>query len=603
MSDWTKPTIDSLHLDVIDEQKQNAEDAATLFDTRRTAATNIPMYAKRWNHLADKFEYWNGTAWVDLATVFGVKVQAAELADNATNADNANTLQGKAASAFLERSGGTMTGPTSMDATLTMNTDAPIRPAAGPAGGIHFPTNAYGGTGDTASITLEQKTGEDQTLTIRTTDDVNDTVNVETPAATGLQHNGNTVWDSGNDGPGSGLNADLLDGKDESAFAPAVHSHADVSGNAATADKWNTARTVALSGSVTGSASVDGSVNVTISTALAADTIGATHLQANSVGASEIAANAVGASEIAANAVGASEIAAGAVAAGKLKTTYQTMSGTANTINDPRVVKVAAVGGYYHFGSSLVWSNVTRSNIGVSVDFGRGTQSTSAVNIAHLGAWNSNSYSSVNYGVLLYARTRYIQASPPYDLGDGEIPLFIFALVENTTGNIDMISASPDAPWHHNGPTNTMADFYDKKGVGYQNRKLITPEISKLKGRERVEAIATLKTNPVEVTQAIKQQDMPLLPHPFIDTPLDNHTVVLLDPVADLTLQLFEYHEVGENINELLHEGYLKIGNESCGRCGPPGVLDVSCKWKKTTTKTTSKKSSKKNSKKKGKKK
>lgn len=50
-------------------------------------------------------------------------------------------------------------------------------------------------------------------------------------------------------------------------------------------------------------------------------------------------------------------------------------------------------------------------------------------------------------------------------------------------------------------------------------------------------------------------------------------TVVLLDPVADIQYQLAELQSAGESISELLHDGYLTIGNESLGRCCPPGVL------------------------------
>ena len=45
----------------------------------------------------------------------------------------------------------------------------------------------------------------------------------------------------------------------------------DTTGNAATATKWETARTLTLSGAVTGSASVDGSGNVTLATTATAD--------------------------------------------------------------------------------------------------------------------------------------------------------------------------------------------------------------------------------------------------------------------------------------------------------------------------------------------
>ena len=158
----------------------------------------------------------------------------------------------------------------------------------------------------------------------------------------------NEIWHSGNDGSGSGLDADLLDGNHASAFAPASHTHDDryyteseadsrfvnvtgdtitgtlttanltigsgnrikfanndyiryddangvgrfhfdsdggtnnasvqaatfvgaLSGNASTASKWTTARTLSLSGDASGSVSWDGSANATLSVAVADD--------------------------------------------------------------------------------------------------------------------------------------------------------------------------------------------------------------------------------------------------------------------------------------------------------------------------------------------
>ena len=74
------------------------------------------------------------------------------------------------------------------------------------------------------------------------------------------------------------------------------------------ADQLTTARTISLAGNVTGSVSFNGSSNVSITTALAANSVGASEIAANAVGSSEIATDAVGASEIAANAVRASEL-------------------------------------------------------------------------------------------------------------------------------------------------------------------------------------------------------------------------------------------------------------------------------------------------------
>ena len=73
------------------------------------------------------------------------------------------------------------------------------------------------------------------------------------------------------------LNADLLDGFSTSQTATAntvvvrdssAKVVSDLTGNAATATKWQTARTLTLTGSVTGSVSVDGSGNVSMETSI-----------------------------------------------------------------------------------------------------------------------------------------------------------------------------------------------------------------------------------------------------------------------------------------------------------------------------------------------
>jgi hypothetical protein len=98
--------------------------------------------------------------------------------------------------------------------------------------------------------------------------------------ATGFKVGTNNVWHQGNDGTGSGLDADLLDGQHGAFYQNASNLTAGtvptgrlsgtynigISGNAATASKLATARTIALAGNASGSASFDGSGNVTINT-------------------------------------------------------------------------------------------------------------------------------------------------------------------------------------------------------------------------------------------------------------------------------------------------------------------------------------------------
>jgi len=189
---------------------------------------------------------------------------------------------------------------------------------------------------------------------------------------------------------------------------------------------------------------------------------------------------------------------------------------------------------------------------------------------------------TANGTTTVYAQQSYIQASPPYDLGDGLIGQFIFAIINNTTGAIESVYSAPEAPWHNNGPTDIRADFYDASGRGWrwQDVRETTWEPDGM--GDYTPRIQTVGREQIEITQAIKQADMPLIPHPFTGNDLTGKTVVILDPVADLTWQLADMHEQGVSPNELLHDDYLRIDNIALNRQGPPGVMVVPCKWKLT---------------------
>ena len=78
--------------------------------------------------------------------------------------------------------------------------------------------------------------------------------------------------------------------------AAASHSHSNyltTSGTAAAASKLATARTISLAGDVTGSANFDGSANISITSNIAAGTVGANELASNAVTNAKIAADSV----------------------------------------------------------------------------------------------------------------------------------------------------------------------------------------------------------------------------------------------------------------------------------------------------------------------
>jgi hypothetical protein len=189
-----------------------------------------------------------------------------------------------------------------------------------------------------------------------------------------------------------------------------------------------------------------------------------------------------------------------------------------------------------------------------------------------------------------FARQRYFQASPPYDLGDGVVGLFIFAMINNTTGKIESVYQAPEAPWHYNGKTDIRGKL-DADGKKYRLRKnmenmpfsLSDIKNDKVKLKKYIDAFTSAETVKELITQEICQLDMIDIPHPFISNNLTGKTVVMLDPVCDLNHQLQEMSRHDEfDLNQLIHDEYFTIDNSDIGRVSPNGVLVPSFKWKKT---------------------
>lgn len=60
--DWNKPTITDLYTDVLNQLDERLDDSATLFVS---TSTNQPVGSMRYVRASNKFQEWNGTAWVD----------------------------------------------------------------------------------------------------------------------------------------------------------------------------------------------------------------------------------------------------------------------------------------------------------------------------------------------------------------------------------------------------------------------------------------------------------------------------------------------------------------------------------------------------------
>lgn|ERR1039458_1924301 len=164
------------------------------------------------------------------------------------------------------------------------------------------------------------------------------------------------------------------------------------------------------------------------------------------------------------------------------------------------------------------------------------------------------------------AQQQYVNASPPFDLGDGEMAGFIFAVV-NKVGEIISTYIADVPPWAYNGPTSLKADFTHPV-TGKKFRRVAKRTLDEIIGG------APFEHELQEITQAIKNADMPLIPHPFGDCG-EGETIVLLNPRDDKLAAIMEHHGNGgaDEVLDALHSGKIYAGNEFLrGMKGPPGV-------------------------------
>ena len=178
------------------------------------------------------------------------------------------------------------------------------------------------------------------------------------------------------------------------------------------------------------------------------------------------------------------------------------------------------------------------------------------------------------------AQHRYVQASPPYNLGNGDVPLFMFALVDSL-GKIRATYVAPEPPWAYNGPTDIRADYY-RDGKCFQKPRLNAQQRLDLRDPEKRDAVLTALAvaEDAEITHAIKNEDMPLIPHPFIANALTGLTVVLLDAVCAFGDQMATLHNAGASVCELLYGGAVSIDNTPLDALTPQGVISCSASWK-----------------------
>jgi len=135
-------------------------------------------------------------------------------------------------------------------------------------------------------------------------------------------------------------------------------------------------------------------------------------------------------------------------------------------------------------------------------------------------------------GQTAYAEWQYFAASPPYDLGNGEVNGFIYLKFDIVTGSIVSTSIAEDPPWYGNTGKKTT---------------------DKLAGMDKI-------------------------PHPF-RTIKKEHKVFMVDPMSDLVRELILLRGEGADVAELFYSGEIQL-IKPVERSMPPGVVAYKCKWK-----------------------
>lgn len=254
---------------------------------------------------------------------------------------------------------------------------------------------------------------------------------------------------------------------------------------------------------------------------------------------------------------------AGSIGQAQLKSA----SGTVSTLSSSYVV-LTLPGGAYGFFPQIY--NAGSDAGSTARAWGAETSTNSDTGLALIALKCVTSFSDP-----AVAEQRYIQSSPPYDLGDGDVPLFAFAAMDSCGGTLATYVA-PDPPWANNGPTD-IAPHYYRGGLGYRRGRALDAAAVRARG---LGAVTDAEWVEIAVDAAFKNRDMARIPHPFRDG-LEGATPVLLDPVSDLTHAIAALHAEGESVSALLHR-YLVIDNEPLARAAPPGVLPVRARWKET---------------------
>lgn len=282
------------------------------------------------------------------------------------------------------------------------------------------------------------------------------------------------------------------------------------------------------------------------------------------------------------NSVGEAQIDAGAIHKSELDTTSTEASSSVG-IGEANAAFIGLSSHEYFMGYEIKAGNVT----GLESRIEGSNTSTSAYKEMEIMIWGT---SDSQTGFVQYYT---VTGSPPYDHGFGQIPGFLFLLM-NRDGSIDRTYLSQDPPWIH-------LSNYSKYPKVIQDGKLyrvvpkfvcekqdIAAQCQDSKKRETfLQGIKKRESELVPVTYEMKKDGMQLKPHPFSNVDMTDKTPVCVksdDTVLADLIELYSQtvHEDFSVTADIILSNYIKFGNEHIDRGMHKSVQCITAKWKNT---------------------
>jgi len=257
-------------------------------------------------------------------------------------------------------------------------------------------------------------------------------------------------------------------------------------------------------------------------------------------------------------------------------------------------------GGQYGFyprnGGSAVISNGTGKAWGAFHQWGRDGNYNAAIPTAAYAGVSVNHASSGGGGasgsssITGTATQRYMNASPPYNIGDGDVANWTFAIIDESTNEINGVYSANVPPWAYNGPTDVRPHRIEDIGGGVIKKYRTVPKNMPTPpwlGGDLAAWLAWQESpemEEIEIDYSYKNADMNIFPHPFIANNLDGKQAILLEPCCSFTDNLNEMQNCQDvDTAALFMDGYIELGDEITDCCKPSNDIKVfKPKWKNT---------------------